>query len=401
MATSVILSKKGPVSPPPSSPNDTRYPIPAVVAGTVTALGAAGLVLLTPLAAAAQWLAPAVGVILGALVGSSIKFADQWEKAVVLRLGKYRGLRGPGLFTVIPIVDRVTYHIDQRIRTTDFGAESCLTKDTVPVNVDAIAFWVVYDAERAALEVQQYQQAVVLAAQTALRDAIGKHDLGELIQSRKELGRVLQETLDKKMHDWGIQVQSVEIRDVIIPKALEEAMSRQAQAERERQARIILGTAETEIASKFVTAAETYSENPVAMNLRAMNMLYESIVKRGSLMVVPSGLAERRALTASCLPRNRVRAKRAPARPPRGSWATGHRSSHETQLKRTPSLPKDPGDQPGFFVVGTHRATSACSPLIKPRRRQGQHLPHLSPQRLRHVAGLWRRVSAHVAGPHT
>jgi regulator of protease activity HflC (stomatin/prohibitin superfamily) len=292
MATSVILSKKGPVSPPPSSPNDTRYPIPAVVAGTVTALGAAGLVLLTPLAAAAQWLAPAVGVILGALVGSSIKFADQWEKAVVLRLGKYRGLRGPGLFTVIPIVDRVTYHIDQRIRTTDFGAESCLTKDTVPVNVDAIAFWVVYDAERAALEVQQYQQAVVLAAQTALRDAIGKHDLGELIQSRKELGRVLQETLDKKMHDWGIQVQSVEIRDVIIPKALEEAMSRQAQAERERQARIILGTAETEIASKFVTAAETYSENPVAMNLRAMNMLYESIVKRGSLMVVPSGLAE-------------------------------------------------------------------------------------------------------------
>ena len=244
------------------------------------------------LATAAVWVAPTIGVLLGALVGSSIKYADQWEKAVVLRLGRYRGLRGPGLFTIIPIVDRVAYHIDQRIRTTDFGAESCLTKDTVPVDVDAIAFWVVYDAERAALEVQHYQQAVVLAAQTALRDAIGKHDLGELIQSRKELGRVLQETLDQKMHDWGIQVQSVEIRDVIIPKALEEAMSRQAQAERERQARIILGTAETEIASKFVAAAETYSENPVAMNLRAMNMLYESIVKRGSLMVVPSGLAD-------------------------------------------------------------------------------------------------------------
>jgi len=292
MGTNIILSKKGPVAPPASSPNDTRYPVPAVVAGTITGLGAAGLVLLTPLAAAAAWLAPTVGVIFAALVGSSIKYADQWEKAVVLRLGKYRGLRGPGLFTVIPIIDRVTYHIDQRIRTTDFGAESCLTKDTVPVNVDAIAFWVVYDAERAALEVQQYEQAVVLAAQTALRDAIGKHDLAELIQSRKELGRVLQETLDKKMHDWGIQVQSVEIRDVIIPKALEEAMSRQAQAERERQARIILGTAETEIASKFVAAAETYSENPVAMNLRAMNMLYESIVKRGSLMVVPSGLAD-------------------------------------------------------------------------------------------------------------
>jgi len=210
----------------------------------------------------------------------------------VLRFGKYLGLRGPGLFYVVPIMDRVGYHIDQRIRTTDFGAESCLTKDTVPVNVDAIAFWIVYDAERAALEVQQYEQAVVLAAQTALRDAIGKHDLAELIQSRKELGRGLQQILDEKMHDWGIQVQSVEIRDVIIPKALEEAMSRQAQAERERQARIILGTAETQIASKFVEAAQSYSENPVALNLRAMNMLYESIVKRGSLMVVPSGLAD-------------------------------------------------------------------------------------------------------------
>ncbi|MDH3571325.1 MAG: slipin family protein [Gemmatimonadota bacterium] len=233
-----------------------------------------------------------IAAVAGAFVGSSIKFADQWEKAVVLRLGKYRGLRGPGLFYVIPVIDRVTYHIDQRIRTTDFGAESCLTKDTVPVNVDAIAFWIVYDAERAALEVQEYQQAVVLAAQTALRDAIGKHDLAELIQSRKELGRGLQQILDEKMHDWGIQVQSVEIRDVIIPKALEEAMSRQAQAERERQARIILGTAETQIASKFVEAAESYSQNPVALNLRAMNMLYESIVKRGSLMVVPSGLAD-------------------------------------------------------------------------------------------------------------
>lgn len=243
--------------------------------------------LFAPLAAAA-----AVGVAAALFFGSSVKFADQWEKAIVLRMGKYRGLRGPGVFFVVPILDRVAYHIDQRIRTTDFGAESCLTKDTVPVNVDAIAFWIVYDAEQAALEVQYYQLAVVLAAQTALRDAIGKHDLAELIQSRKELGRGLQETLDRKMHDWGIQVQSVEIRDVIIPKALEEAMSRQAQAERERQARIILGTAEVQIASKFVEAAESYAENPTAMNLRAMNMLYESIVKRGSLMVVPSGLAD-------------------------------------------------------------------------------------------------------------
>jgi len=235
---------------------------------------------------------PGLSALTALIVGSSIKYADEWEKAVVLRLGRYRGLRGPGLFYVIPVVDRISYHVDQRIRTTDFGAESCLTKDTVPVNVDAIAFWIVFDAERAALEVQWYEQAVVLAAQTALRDAIGKHDLAELIQSRKELGEGLQRILDAKMHDWGIQVQSVEIRDVIIPKALEEAMSRQAQAERERQARIILGTAETEIAGKFVEAAEQYRDHPAALNLRAMNMLYESIVKRGSLMVVPSGLAD-------------------------------------------------------------------------------------------------------------
>jgi regulator of protease activity HflC (stomatin/prohibitin superfamily) len=277
-----------------SSPNDTRYPFPAFIAGIGTAAAMLGVGFLLPLGGSllSTVLIPAASAIAGVLVGSSIKFADQWEKAVVLRMGRYRGLRGPGIYFVVPVIDRVTYHIDQRIRTTDFGAESCLTKDTVPVNVDAIAFWIVYDAERAALEVQQYEQAVVLAAQTALRDAIGKHDLAELIQSRKELGRILQETLDHKMHDWGIQVQSVEIRDVIIPKALEEAMSRQAQAERERQARIILGTAETEIASKFVEAADTYSEKPIALNLRAMNMLYESIVKRGSLMVVPSGLAD-------------------------------------------------------------------------------------------------------------
>jgi regulator of protease activity HflC (stomatin/prohibitin superfamily) len=270
------------------SPNDTRYPVPALTAGALTAVVVAGLLLLilpTPPAVV-------VGALAGFFVGSSIKYADQWEKAVVLRLGEYRGLRGPGFFFVLPIVDRVSYHIDRRIRTTAFGAESCLTRDTVPVDVDAIAFWVVNDAEQAALEVQDYEEAVKLAAQTALRDAIGKHDLGELIQTRKELGAGLCDALDQKMHNWGIQVQSVEIRDVIIPEALEEAMSRHAQAERERQARIILGTAETEIASKFVEAADRYQANPVALNLRAMNMLYESIVKRGSLMVVPSGLAD-------------------------------------------------------------------------------------------------------------
>ncbi len=279
---------------PVKSPNDTRYPPVAMISGVIAG-AAVGLATYFVPIASELWQAvavPGLAALAALLTGSSIKYADQWEKAVVLRLGRYRGLRGPGLFYVIPVVDRISYHVDQRIRTTDFGAESCLTKDTVPVNVDAIAFWIVYDAERAALEVQQYEQAVVLAAQTALRDAIGKHDLAELIQSRKELGEGLQRILDAKMHDWGIQVQSVEIRDVIIPKALEEAMSRQAQAERERQARIILGTAETEIAGKFVEAAERYREHPAALNLRAMNMLYESIVKRGSLMVVPSGLAD-------------------------------------------------------------------------------------------------------------
>jgi len=271
------------------TPNDTRYSLAALAAGVATILVIAGILTTAGLAGP---IVLVVSLVIGAFVAASIKYTDQWEKAVLLRLGRYRGLRGPGYFTIVPILDRVSYHIDQRIRTTAFGAESCLTRDTVPVNVDAISFWIVRDAERAALEVQDYDEAVILSAQTALRDAIGKHDLAELIQSRVELGHGLKVALEQKMQTWGIQVQSVEIRDVIIPPALEDAMSRQAQAERERQARIILGTAETEIAHKFVEAAESYRDQPLAMNLRAMNMLYESIVKRGSLMVVPSGLAD-------------------------------------------------------------------------------------------------------------
>ncbi|HTS89674.1 MAG TPA: slipin family protein [Gemmatimonadales bacterium] len=270
-------------------PNDTRYSVAALTAGVVGGAGLAGALFL---AGIAPPIAAVAGVALAILLASSIKYTDQWEKGVLLRLGRYRGLRGPGYFAIVPILDRVAYTIDQRIRTTAFGAESCLTRDTVPVNVDAIAFWIVRDAERAALEVQDYDEAVVLSAQTALRDAIGKHELAELIQSRVELGEGLKLALEQKMATWGIHVQSVEIRDVIIPAALEDAMSRQAQAERERQARIILGTAETEIAHKFVEAADAYRDQPGAMNLRAMNMLYESIVKRGSLMVVPSGLAD-------------------------------------------------------------------------------------------------------------
>lgn len=270
-------------------PNDTRYSLAAIVAGLICTAGVAGGLIL---AGVATPLAGLAGVVLGVLLASSIKYTDQWERAVLLRLGRYRGLRGPGYFPIVPVIDRVAYTVDQRIRTAAFGAESCLTRDTVPVNVDAIAFWIVRDVERAALKVQDYGEAVILSAQTALRDAIGKHDLDELIQSRVELGHGLKVALEVKMADWGIEVQSVEIRDVIIPTALEDAMSRQAQAERERQARIILGTAETEIAHKFVAAADAYRNHPAAMNLRAMNMLYESIVKRGSLMVVPSGLAD-------------------------------------------------------------------------------------------------------------
>jgi regulator of protease activity HflC (stomatin/prohibitin superfamily) len=270
-------------------PSDTRYSLAALAAGLVGAAGLAGALFLLGIAPP---VAAVLGLGFGGLLASSIKYTDQWEKAVLLRLGRYRGLRGPGYFAIVPVLERVAYIVDQRIRTAAFGAESCLTRDTVPVNVDAIAFWVVRDAERAALEVQDYDEAVILSAQTALRDAIGKHDLAELIQSRVELGQGLKEALEHKMANWGIHVQSVEIRDVIIPAALEDAMSRQAQAERERQARIILGTAETEIAHKFVEAAAAYKNHPEAMNLRAMNMLYESIVKRGSLMVVPSGLAD-------------------------------------------------------------------------------------------------------------
>ena len=270
-------------------PNDTHYSLAAFTAGLIVGGGVAGGLFLAGVPPMAAGVA---GLALGLLLTASIKYTDQWEKAVLLRLGRYRGLRGPGYFAIVPVLDRVAYTIDQRIRTSAFGAESCLTRDTVPVNVDAIAFWIVRDAERAALSVQDYDEAVILSAQTALRDAIGKHDLAELIQARVELGHGLKVALEQKMVTWGIEVQSVEIRDVIIPAALEDAMSRQAQAERERQARIILGTAETEIAHKFVEAADAYRDHPVAMNLRAMNMLYESIVKRGSLMVVPSGLAD-------------------------------------------------------------------------------------------------------------
>lgn len=222
----------------------------------------------------------------------SIQIADQWQKAAVLRLGKYIGLRGPGLFTIIPFIDTVSQYVDQRVRVTDVSAESALTRDTVPVNVDAIIFWVVWNAEKAILEVTDFGNAITLSAQTALRESIGRHELAQMITERDTLGHELQRILDEKTNPWGITVQSVEIRDVHIPQALEDAMSRQAQAERERQARIILGTAETEIAAKFSEASELYKSNPTALHLRAMNMLYEAIKEKGSMVIVPSSAVE-------------------------------------------------------------------------------------------------------------
>src|SRR5437764_922108 len=233
-----------------------------------------------------------IGLAIGVYLLFSIKVADQWEKVAVLRLGRYIGLRGPGMFHVIPIMDRLSRVVDQRVRVASVTAESTLTRDTVPVNVDAIVFWLVWNAEKSILEVEDFVQAITMSAQTGLRESIGRHELAQMITEREMLGRELQRILDEKTNPWGITVQSVEIRDVRIPQALEDAMSRQAQAERERQARIILGQAETEISDSFVQAAAAYAENPTALHLRAMNMLYEAIKERGSMVIVPSSAVE-------------------------------------------------------------------------------------------------------------
>ena len=222
------------------------------------------------------------------LIASSIHIADQWEKAVVLRMGRFTGLKGPGPFMIIPIIDKVDSYIDQRIRVTDFKAEQTLTKDTVPVNVDAVVYWTVWDVEKAALEVQDYINAVGYIAQTGLREIIGKHELADLLQRREKIAESMQVTLDEHTNPWGITCQTVGIKDVVIPAALADAMSKQAQAERERQARVILGTAETEIAEKFEQASQKYINNPVALQLRGMNMLFEGLKEKGSMVIVPS-----------------------------------------------------------------------------------------------------------------
>jgi regulator of protease activity HflC (stomatin/prohibitin superfamily) len=232
------------------------------------------------------------GILVGLYFLFAIKVVRQWEKVAVLRLGRYVGLRGPGLCHIVPIVETLSPYVDQRVRVASVSAESTLTRDTVPVNVDAIVFWMVWNAEKSILEVENFVDAINMSAQTALRESIGRHELAQMITERETLGRQLQQILDEKTNPWGITVQSVEIRDVKIPQALEDAMSRQAQAERERQARNILGQAETEIADKFAQAAAIYRNDPTALHLRAMNMLYEAIKERGSMVIVPSSVVE-------------------------------------------------------------------------------------------------------------
>jgi regulator of protease activity HflC (stomatin/prohibitin superfamily) len=226
------------------------------------------------------------------LLGYGIKMARQWEKAVVLRFGKLSGVYGPGLFFIVPIVDTIAVWIDHRIQTTAVNAEQALTKDTVPVNVDAIIFWVVHDTERAALEITDYKTAIQRVAQTSLREMIGSSALSELLSERQAADARLKEEIGRKTADWGITVNSVEIRDVAIPAALQDAMSRQAQAEREKQARVILGSAEAEIAQKFVDAAKIYADNPVGLQLRAMNIVYETTKERGATILMPSAMVD-------------------------------------------------------------------------------------------------------------
>jgi regulator of protease activity HflC (stomatin/prohibitin superfamily) len=232
------------------------------------------------------------GLLIGLVLMQAPRIAQQWERAIILRLGRFQSMKGPGLFWIVPFVDRIPTWIDQRTITTSFAAEQTLTSDTVPVNVDAVLFWMVHDAQKAALEVQNYMQAVSWAAQTALRDIIGRTTLTDLLRGRERIEAELQQLIDQRSNPWGVTVSSVEMRDVVIPGALQDAMSREAQAAREKQARIILGQAEMEIAHSFQEAAKAYQQNPTALHLRAMNMLYEGLKEKGALMLIPSSAVE-------------------------------------------------------------------------------------------------------------
>jgi regulator of protease activity HflC (stomatin/prohibitin superfamily) len=261
-----------------------------VVSVIVLLVTVGGSLALTVLTSSLIWVA--IGVPLGVIAAMSPRVAQQWERAIVLRLGRFIGMRGPGLFWIIPFVDTVVRAIDQRMITTGFAAEQTLTSDTVPVNVDAVLFWMVHDPEKAALEVQNYPVAVSWAAQTALRDIIGRTSLADLLRGREKIEKELQQLIDERSTPWGVTVNSVEMRDIVIPSSLQDAMSREAQAAREKQARIILGEAEMEIAKSFETASRVYQDNPTALHLRAMNMLYEGLKEKGALMLVPSTAVE-------------------------------------------------------------------------------------------------------------
>jgi len=233
-----------------------------------------------------------IASILALAISSAIKIADPWDRAVVLRLGRFQALRGPGLFFIVPVINTIAYWIDTRVITTTFKAEKTLTKDTVPVDVDAVLFWKVFDPQKAALEVADYQSAISWASQTALRDVIGKTMLSDMLEGRDKISELLQKIIDERTEPWGINVNSVEVKDVLIPSGLEDAMSMQAQAERERQARVILGDSEKQVAEKFEEAARTYKDNPVALHLRAMNMLYEGLKQNAKIVIVPSTAVE-------------------------------------------------------------------------------------------------------------
>ncbi len=256
------------------------------------AVGAAALLESLHTAAWLQYSVPLILMAIALYLLFAVKVASQWEKAIVLRLGKFRGLRGPGLFWIIPIVDTAPMWIDHRVMVTPFTAEKTLTKDTVPVDVDAVLFWLAWDAQKAALEVEDYRAAIAWAAQTALREIIGQMNLADILVGRARMDADLQKIIDQRTTPWGITVQSVEIRDVIVPQDLEDALSRQAQAERERQARVILGESEKQIAHSFAEASKAYLDNPTALHLRAMNMLFEGLKEKGALVIVPSSAVE-------------------------------------------------------------------------------------------------------------
>jgi regulator of protease activity HflC (stomatin/prohibitin superfamily) len=271
----------------------TSSSVPALIFIAILALGAAlGFGLHAAGQEYAALLVFGLAIFVGALASSAVRVADQWSRAVVLRLGKFRALEGPGLFFIIPLIDTIPYWIDTRVLTSSFKAEKTLTKDTVPVDVDAVLFWKIFDPAKAALAVADYQAAIGWASQTALRDVIGKTMLSDMLEGRDKISAVLQTIIDARTQPWGISVQSVEVKDVLIPASLEDAMSMQAQAERERQARVILGESELQVALSFGEAAKTYTNNPVALHLRAMNMLYEGLKQNSTIVIVPSSAVE-------------------------------------------------------------------------------------------------------------